>query len=155
MSRQWSYLITVSAVIFIDQTTKALVLATISFPYRLTSFLAIDVVINRGIMSGLFHSSSSFSFVLISGAVSIFLGLFSLGTLLKMRRGGAVPGEILVIAGATSNVIDRVMHGGVIDFIKLHYNQYVWPIFNVADICIVLGVMIMLWQAAGDRSCTW
>jgi len=56
-----------------------------------------------------------------------------------------------LVAGAAGNLIDRAIHGYVVDFIHLHH----WPIFNVADICITLGAVGVFWlvlrpmQAAG------
>ncbi len=48
-------------------------------------------------------------------------------------------GFALVVAGAAGNVIDRMMRGYVVDFIHVHY----WPIFNVADVAIVLGAILL------------
>jgi signal peptidase II len=53
----------------------------------------------------------------------------------------------LIIGGAVGNVIDRILFGQVIDFIHLHYQQYYWPAFNVADSAIFIGVAIMLFDA--------
>lgn len=49
---------------------------------------------------------------------------------------------ILIISGALSNILDRLVHGCVIDFIKLQ----VWPIFNFADVFITIGVIILIFQ---------
>ena len=47
----------------------------------------------------------------------------------------------LVIGGAIGNVIDRLQHGHVIDFVKWYAGSYVWPAFNVADAAIVAGAV--------------
>jgi signal peptidase II len=50
----------------------------------------------------------------------------------------------LIVAGALGNVIDRVRFGYVIDFIHWYFRGYDWPVFNVADSCIVVGAVLMV-----------
>ena len=50
----------------------------------------------------------------------------------------------LIIGGAVGNVVDRVIFGYVIDFIDVYYQAWHWPIFNIADSAITVGVAIML-----------
>jgi len=50
----------------------------------------------------------------------------------------------LVLGGAIGNVIDRVLFGHVIDFIHVYYEQWSWPVFNIADSAITIGVVILL-----------
>lgn len=58
------------------------------------------------------------------------------------RRAAA--GLALVAGGAMGNVIDRVWHGYVIDFIQVHYQQWFYPAFNVADSAITIGAIILI-----------
>jgi signal peptidase II len=51
----------------------------------------------------------------------------------------------LILGGAFSNLIDRLRQGYVVDFIEAHAGQHVWPLFNVADSCIVVGVALLAW----------
>jgi signal peptidase II len=60
--------------------------------------------------------------------------------------GNSIIGEVCVVTGSLSNLIDRVVYHGVIDFIILSYNDFSWPVFNIADTIIVLGVGIMIFQ---------
>ena len=53
----------------------------------------------------------------------------------------------LVLAGAVGNVIDRVLHGAVIDFLDFHAYGYHWPAFNVADSAISCGAALLIWDA--------
>lgn len=55
-------------------------------------------------------------------------------------------GLIAIIAGSLSNIVDRFIYGGVIDFIELSYNQWIWPVFNVADVAIVCGIGLILYD---------
>ena len=52
----------------------------------------------------------------------------------------------LILGGALGNVIDRLTHGAVVDFLDFHYSGYHFPAFNVADSAISVGVALMLWQ---------
>lgn len=53
----------------------------------------------------------------------------------------------LIIGGAIGNLIDRILLGRVVDFVHLHYNEYYWPAFNIADSAITVGVTIMIVDA--------
>ena len=55
-------------------------------------------------------------------------------------------GFLLILAGAISNLVDRIMHKYVLDFIYLHYKDFYWPAFNFADIYITFGVLMILYQ---------
>lgn len=50
----------------------------------------------------------------------------------------------LVLGGAVGNLIDRIRLGEVIDFIYIHYRRFAWPAFNVADIAITVGVILLI-----------
>ena len=59
----------------------------------------------------------------------------------------------LVIGGAIGNVIDRQLHGHVVDFIQWHWRDYYWPAFNIADAAIVGGAIgIALFGLLGAKS---
>jgi signal peptidase II len=61
-------------------------------------------------------------------------------------------GLIFMISGAIGNVIDRVRFGAVIDFISLHYKKWYFPTFNVADMAISLGVILVFIQSFKEKS---
>ncbi|MGD8514756.1 MAG: signal peptidase II [Granulosicoccaceae bacterium] len=54
----------------------------------------------------------------------------------------------LILGGALGNVIDRLWHGYVIDFIQWYYEAYYWPAFNIADAAITLGAALLILDAA-------
>jgi lipoprotein signal peptidase len=59
----------------------------------------------------------------------------------------------LILAGTLGNLYDRVVFGGVRDFLHVHYYQrFDWPVFNVADSCLVLGAFLLLTQAVFSRA---
>ena len=51
-----------------------------------------------------------------------------------------------VLAGALGNLYDRIYYGYVIDFIEFYYEDFSWPIFNVADIAISIGIILLLYN---------
>ena len=51
-----------------------------------------------------------------------------------------------VIGGAIGNLYDRILYGYVIDFIEIHYDSFYWPIFNIADIAISIGIILLLYS---------
>lgn len=53
----------------------------------------------------------------------------------------------LLCGGIVGNLLDRLLHGHVIDFVDLHFGTYVYPTFNVADSGICVGVILYLWQS--------
>ena len=55
------------------------------------------------------------------------------------------------LAGAIGNGIDRVRFGFVVDFISLHYDSMAWPTFNVADLVISLGVLLLILNSFSSR----
>jgi signal peptidase II len=62
---------------------------------------------------------------------------------------------ILVLAGAVGNLLDRLLHGYVIDFISLHYQQYYFPAFNLADTvicCGAFGLLLDAWRGQPTNS---
>ena len=55
-------------------------------------------------------------------------------------------GQFLLLSGAVGNLIDRVQYGFVIDFIDVHVNSFYWPVFNVADSLIFVGVALLIFE---------
>jgi len=55
-------------------------------------------------------------------------------------------GQFLLLSGAVGNLIDRAQYGYVVDFIDMHVNGFYWPVFNLADSFIFIGVILLLFQ---------
>ena len=55
-------------------------------------------------------------------------------------------GQFLLISGAVGNLIDRAQYGYVVDFIDMHVNGFYWPVFNLADSFILIGVLLLVFQ---------
>jgi signal peptidase II len=131
----------------LDRLTKQWALAHAVWPLLDggdTPWLTFDLVYNRGIAWSVLHSSDDTQFSVVSLVIvmiTIFVGIHALSWFYARR---CIAGHILIIAGSLSNIADRYWYGGVIDFIHLHYGQWSWPIFNVADLAIVAGAIIIM-----------
>ena len=100
---------------------------------------------NPGIAFSLFADSSSswVRVVLIGGAIVV---IAALAWLLVAGQSGrmACAGIALLLGGATGNVTDRILHGGVTDFLEVWIGRYRWPAFNVADSAITIGAILLI-----------
>ncbi|PCK03663.1 MAG: signal peptidase II [Alteromonadaceae bacterium] len=84
----------------------------------------------------------------VSSAVSIGLIVW-IARLDQSKRLEAL-GMALILGGALGNLYDRATLGYVVDFILLHYKEMEFPVFNIADLAITLGVVILFWDALFD-----
>lgn len=71
----------------------------------------------------------------------------------RVERGDwwTLSGLSLILGGAVGNIIDRVRYGEVIDFIDLYVGRYHWPVFNLADSAITIGMVLLLGHAFLQR----
>jgi len=131
------------AVVAVDQATKALVRSGIDLGDRDGVFPGVELVHvrNRGVAFGFFPGG---------GAVLVAVGVASVAALLiffatHSRRPLVWLPTGLLLGGAAGNLIDRLREGFVTDFIDLP----LWPAFNLADTCITLGVLALLYVLEG------
>ena len=129
--------------IFFDFISKQIILNFIKLNelVSLVFFLDITHIHNYGIAFGLFSDVLPIWFIVLSG---ILLTIFLLFWMFKTSNVLEKWGILLIIAGAISNISDRLLNNYVLDFIFLHYKHYYWPAFNFADIYISAGVIIII-----------
>ena len=144
--KRWLWFIFISALI-IDQVSKY---ASLSFAQNLENgrisllpFLDFNLIWNRGVSYGLFAANSSLGQWVLVGVTSAICLLFVFFLRTEQDKFIRI-GFVLVIGGAVGNIIDRVLHGAVIDFVSLHAFGYYWYIFNIADIWITIGAIFIL-----------
>tara|TARA_Y100001970_G_C13644880_1_gene560676 strand:+ start:79 stop:525 length:447 start_codon:yes stop_codon:yes gene_type:complete len=135
--------------IFFDFFSKQLIFNLINLNnfIKITFFFEITHIHNYGISFGLFSGIIPSWFFVILGIIITFLVFI---IYLKSSKYIEKYGLILIIAGALSNILDRIYNGYVIDFIYLHYNQFYWPAFNFADIYISIGIFLIVFQYVRD-----
>ncbi len=141
-------LLIVAAVLAVDQGSKWLVLETF-YPGRtvpVLPFFNLVLVFNPGISFGLFAGNPFATARVLSGlALLIVAGL--LYWLRQERRPLARFAIWLVIGGALGNVIDRLRYGMVVDFLDFYIKSYHWPAFNLADVAVVGGASVLIWES--------
>ena len=133
--------------IAIDRIFKLWAIASCTSVKYLVPGVSCELSFNRGIALGLFDHNGTYAFYALTAAVIIITGFLVRYAYKRMLKGYSIIGETLIISGAIGNLIDRFVYGGVIDFIVLSYGTHVFPVFNGADICITVGVLIAVFSA--------
>jgi signal peptidase II len=133
-------------VILLDQITKAMILRTMAIgeSHIVTSFFNLVHWRNTGAAFSFLHASSGWQrwfFVALASAAVVFI-------VWMLRRHGAQRlfawSLALILGGAVGNVIDRLWHGSVVDFIQVHWRGAAFPSFNVADSAITVGAVLLI-----------
>jgi signal peptidase II len=138
------YVILAHIICIADRVTKHIAMKLDGTVESGIPFLSWSYVKNRGISWGIFYSYSSISFILMTSIICAVFVALAVYTYKRFKENYSVLGEMLVLSGALSNLVDRIWYAGVIDFIVVSYCDWCFPVFNVADIAIVVGVGIML-----------
>lgn len=130
-----------------DQASKQAVLATLqpgdSIPV-IPGFFNLVLAYNRGISYSMLSDHPFPYLPYVLAAVAIAASILFVQMMGQENRKLHVFGFAALIGGALGNMVDRLMHGAVIDFIHLYYNGFSWYVFNVADTAICLGVAALL-----------
>jgi signal peptidase II len=142
-----------AAVFAIDQACKWWMLGPFDIaarqPVRVTPFFDLVLAWNRGISYGWFaQESETGRWGLIALSILVTIGLWL--WLARMSRPLAALAVGLVIGGALANTLDRMVHGAVADFFLLHGLGFSWYVFNIADMAIVAGVGLLLYESFTD-----
>ncbi len=144
------YYSAISALKFVglDQISKFLILRFLSDKpmndYRITDFFSLTATWNYGISFGLFSDYSNIAnwiLIILNSVLVIFLW----NILLKTTNYKSYSGYVMIIGGAIGNIIDRFFYGAVFDFLHFHIYTFSFPIFNLADSFISIGVIMVLY----------
>jgi len=126
------------AVVAVDQVSKAIAASTLGPGERVDLVLGFELadVRNTGIAFGLLADGQGFVLAVTAVALVLILGYFALNP----SRPGLWIGVGLLVGGAAGNLVDRVRVGEVVDFL----DPPAWPAFNVADVAIVVGIVVIV-----------
>jgi signal peptidase II len=143
-------------VIALDQFSKFAIQSAIPLGHTvplIPDLFAIVHVLNPGAAFGLMAArSSAFRHPFFVG-----ISVLAIGFIIYYRHRGLRGHSLasfalsLILGGALGNLIDRLRLGMVVDFIDVHYFQYHWPAFNIADSAITIGVSLMLLELLLDE----
>ena len=140
------WLVIAAIVIVADQVTKSMILAAFHYGDTrvITPFFNIVRVHNTGAAFSFLAGASGWQrwfFIALGSAAALFIVW-----LLSQHGGQRLFGWALalILGGAVGNVIDRVLHGYVVDFIQVHSHGWYFPSFNVADSAITVGAVLLI-----------
>ena len=111
--------------------------------YEITSYLSLNLIWNDGIAFGLLSLEDKFYYNLLSTIIIIVILIIFY--LMIKSKGIEKYAYIMLLGGSLGNIFDRLFYSKVPDFIDLHFNNFNWFIFNVADIFITLGVILLIY----------
>jgi signal peptidase II len=142
----WPWLAVAAAVTLADQATKIVIERVYDYGdvHPVTGFFNLILTYNRGAAFSFLRDASGWQrhfFTVVGIGASLFI------VFLLARHGTQKLFSFalaLIMGGALGNVIDRIVHGHVIDFLDFHYAGWHWPAFNVADSAIVTGAALLI-----------
>ncbi len=108
---------------------------------KLNNYVELIYIQNFGISFGLFSEILPTWFINMIGLI-IVIFLFYLISLSNSKLERIA--FFIIIIGAVSNILDRIINGYVVDFIVIHYKSFYWPAFNFADMYITLGIIMLI-----------
>jgi signal peptidase II len=157
LSAKWKLVLSwLVPIIVLDQLTKIIVDRTMPLHHSIPivdGFFSLTYVRNTGAAFGIFAGSHEvFRLPFLIGVSILAIG-FILVMLKRLRDDatGLVTALTFILGGAIGNLLDRVLHGEVIDFLDVYYSNYHWPAFNLADSFITVGVTITLFYLVGAK----
>ena len=137
----------ISVIFIIDRLTKIMVLKSAEtlgeVNILVTKFLSINLIWNEGIAFGLFSfdQKSYYNFLTI---IIILVTLIILWMIIRTKEVEKFA-FMMIFGGSLGNIFDRIYYSSVPDFIDIRFGNFHWFIFNVADIFITLGVILLIY----------
>jgi signal peptidase II len=148
--RDWRlWLVPSALVIALDQFTKHWIVQAFSFGEGspVTSFFNLVLAHNTGAAFSFLAEAGGWQrlfFIVVASAASAVM-LYLLRKHARQTLFGLALS--LVLGGALGNLIDRIRWGYVVDFLDFYFGNYHWPAFNVADMAITGGVILLVWDS--------
>jgi len=143
----FAWLLAAAVIVVLDLWTKSIATQSLTLyrPVELTSWLNMTLAHNYGAAFSILSDAGGWQRWLFTGLASVvtlvlIVWLFRLTAREKLTAAALG----LIIGGAVGNLVDRVMHGYVVDFIDVYYRDWHWPAFNLADSAISCGVVLLL-----------
>ena len=129
--------------IFFDLLSKSIVKNNLEInqSIELNSFFDLVYVQNYGVSFGMLSGTVSHLFLIFIALLVVFLIIYLM--FISNKRLEKIAYFIIII-GAISNILDRLINTFVVDFISIHYSNFYWPAFNLADIYITIGIIMLI-----------
>ena len=144
-----SYYFLCLALVVLDQLTKQIVVSlfTLGESMVINSYLSWTYIQNSGAAFSILSDGGTIQRAFLL-AVSLFISAMLMVWIHKTPavRRQRLFGQFILLSGALGNLLDRAQYGYVVDFIDVHYENYYWPVFNIADSLIFVGVVLLLFE---------
>ena len=129
--------------VFFDLFSKYLIKNNLGLNHSIEIYSFFDIVYiqNYGVSFGILSGLVSHWTLIIIASLVVLLIIYLMQISKKKSEKLAY---FLIVIGAISNILDRAMNTFVVDFISMHYKNYYWPAFNLADIYITIGIIVLL-----------
>ena len=129
-----------------DQVSKAMIVSQFDLyeSISVAPFFNLTFVVNYGFAFG-FLNSPSLNQIIVS-VVILSVIIYFLYLLIKTQDRVFKICLVLILSGALGNFLDRIFRGYVVDFIDIYVFNYHWPAFNIADSCISVGFVILIFN---------
>ena len=140
------YFFLVLLIFILDRISKLWIISIFNsennLEIKISSFINLNLIWNKGIAFGLFSYGEKFEYNLLTGLI-IIITVIMFWMIIK-TKGLEKYGFLLILGGALGNIFDRLYYSAVPDFIDIYYKNFHWFVFNVADIFITVGVLMLI-----------
>ena len=137
------FLFIISIIFFLDRYSKTKIISNFSDNIlRINDFINFNLVWNTGIGFGFLSTNSN----LIYNSITTIIGLVIIFLIYLIFKSKNIDKILfsLILGGALGNFYDRLVYFAVPDFIDIHYNNFHWFTFNIADIFISIGIIFLI-----------
>ena len=118
---------------------------------EINDFLYLVYIQNFGVSFGLFAGSIPYYLLIIIGLLIVILIIYLMYLSKNTLEKSAY---FIIIIGALSNILDRLFNTFVVDFILLRFESFYWPAFNLADIYITIGIIMLIISFLNNKKLT-
>ena len=133
-------------IFIIDRVSKLWIISIFNsennLEIKISSFINLHLIWNKGIAFGLFSYGEKFEYNLLTGLIIMIISIVFWMTI--KTKGLEKYGFLMILGGALGNIFDRLYYSAVPDFIDMYYKNFHWFVFNVADIFITVGVLMLI-----------
>jgi len=142
----FSKIILILILVLVDQISKYWILSFLELgeSFNLLPFLDLTLIFNSGIAFGLLDNLGNLGSWLLYLLVTAIIIYFTYLTLKAESKTESLI-MLLILSGGLGNVIDRTIHGYVVDFVHFNFNGYSFYVFNFADSLITVGAILYIW----------
>ena len=140
------YFIFILFIFILDRISKLWIISIFNsennLEIKISSFFNLNLIWNKGIAFGLFSYGEKFEYNLLTGLIIMIISIVF--WMIIKTKGLEKYGFLMILGGALGNIFDRLYYSAVPDFIDIYYKNFHWFVFNVADIFITVGVLMLI-----------